>query len=140
MSRTRTPGSVASASASVALEMRGSRTTATRSHSVPHGGAGPAEHPPVRQRVLRVEPEVEVERQHAVASAARSARASMSSPGCQQRRASPRNLLMTKPATSAWSAGVEQRHGAEQGGEHAAPVDVADHDRRQVRPPGPGPC
>ena len=40
VSRTLTPGSVASASASVALEIRGSRTTATRSHSAPRGAAG----------------------------------------------------------------------------------------------------
>jgi hypothetical protein len=40
VNRTRTPGSIASASASVALEMRGNRITATRSHVSPRGGPG----------------------------------------------------------------------------------------------------
>ena len=38
--RTDTPGSQASASTSVELEIRGSRTAATRSHWLPIGGAG----------------------------------------------------------------------------------------------------
>ena len=52
-------------------------------------------------------------------------------PGCSS-RTSPRNLLITKPAISAWSAGVEQGQRAVQRGEHAAAVDVADHDDRQA--------
>ena len=38
--RTSTPGSHASASTSVELEMRGRRIAATRSHSCPRGGCG----------------------------------------------------------------------------------------------------
>ena len=46
---------------------------------------------------------------------------------------SPRNLLITCPATSARSSGSKQLHGAHQLGEHAAAVDVAD---QQDRRPG----
>ena len=53
----------------------------------------------------------------------------MPSPGASS-PGSPRNLLMTKPLTRAWSA-TQQGDGPEQGREHAAPVDVADHDDRQ---------
>ena len=40
--------------------------------------------------------------------------------------------MITKPATSAWSAALEQRQRAEQRGEDAAAVDVADDDHRQA--------
>ena len=39
---------------------------------------------------------------------------------------------MTKPATCAWSVGLEQRERAVQRGEDAAAVDVADHEHRQA--------
>ena len=48
--------------------------------------------------------------------------------------------MITKPATSAWSSGVEQRERAEERGEDAAAVDVADDEHRQVRPRARGPC
>ena len=53
---------------------------------------------------------------------------------------SPRNLLMTKPAISAWSAGSSTATRAEEVREHAAAVDVADHERPGGRRPARAPC
>ena len=53
---------------------------------------------------------------------------------------SPRNLLITKPATWRLVGGVEQRERPEQRREHAAAVDVGDDDHREVRPRGPATC
>ena len=75
----------------------------------PAGGAGRAER---AARAPRASPRRPATARPATAArrapAARSAPCSLSSPGASS-RASPRNLLTTKPAISAWSAGVEQR-------------------------------
>ncbi len=116
--RTATPGSQASASTSVALQIRGSRTAATRSPSAPRGG--PATSSGVsRARESSASRPGPAPTAARPASAARSAGPASPAPG-RARRRSPRNLLITKPATSAWSVGREQGHGAEQRGEHAA--------------------
>ena len=46
--------------------------------------------------------------------------------------ASPRNLLMRKPRMRARSAGSQHRMRADEAGDHAAAVDVADQDHRHV--------
>ena len=60
---------------------------------------------------------------------------SIRSPGAS-RPGSPRNLLMTNPLIRAWSAGLQQGERPVQGGEHATPVDVPDHDDGQPGRPG----
>ena len=58
----------------------------------------------------------------------------MSRPGSSS-ETSPRNLLTRNPATSAWSSRRQQRDRAEEGGEDAAPVDVADDEHGQLGVP-----
>ena len=122
---TSTSGSRPSASTSVKLLIRGSLTTATRrapdavarrpcrssassesSHTSGCHGSVPYTRRPVTRSRSR-------------------------SPGANRSR-SPRNLLTTNPATSAWSSRRQQRDGAEERREHATAIDVTDHDRRQL--------
>ncbi|SIC55134.1 Uncharacterised protein [Mycobacteroides abscessus subsp. abscessus] len=103
--RTVTPGSQASASISVELEIRGSRTAATLNHSWPIGSL-----------VCPTCPEATTETESSASSHNWSSYgstpyvgrpvsvASCSSPG-SNKVGSPRNLLTIKPATSLWSAG-----------------------------------
>ncbi len=98
---TLTPGSQASASTSVELEMRGRRTAATRSHCVPTGRPG------LPTGASAVVPRESSASSHRASSngttpyVGRPVRSrSVSSPGCSS-AGSPRNLLTTKPAISA---------------------------------------
>src|SRR5439155_18407707 len=98
--RTATPGSAARASTSVPLEIRGRRTTATVSHSVPRGGAG---RPTSRPSSYDSESSVSTPRSPRQGSTPYTGRpvssVSMSRPGLSS-SADPRNLLITYPATS----------------------------------------
>ena len=102
-SRTSTPGSAASASMSVKLLIRGSRTTLTRSTSAPSGS------PVAPGRDSRAsESSASSQRPGAQGSTPSTGRpvrlVIMSRPGSSSSRA-PRNLLITNPEMSAWSAG-----------------------------------
>ena len=88
-----------------------------------------AEHPPVRERVLRVEPQVQRPRHHPVRRAAGDP-AQHVQPRLEQAAIAP-ELVHHEPGQQRLIGRVEQGDGAEHRGEHAAPVDVADHDRGQ---------
>ena len=131
--RTATPGSQASASASVALEIRGNRTTATRSHCDPCGGDGRPS-----------TPSVTADSESSASSHSPSAHGSTPSVGrpvsarscVEPRREQGRvaaELVDHEPGDQRLVGRREHRDRAEQVREHPAPVDVADHDHRQVR-------
>ena len=99
---------------------------AGRPHAVPDG-EGP-----------RVEPQVEEPRQHAEVGDPVSA-CSSSSPG-RAAPGSPRNLLMTNPAISAWSAGVEQGDACRRATRARRPGRCHRRPRPAARRAVPGPC
>ena len=94
----------------------------------------PTEHPAVRERVLRVEPQLRLERQHPVRRAP-GHRGEHLQPGLEhlRRAAEP---VDDKAGDERLVGRVEHGERAEQGREHAAPVDVTHHDGGQVRRPG----
>ncbi|GIJ80677.1 hypothetical protein Xph01_51090 [Micromonospora phaseoli] len=89
-------------------------------------GGRTAEHPTVGERVLRVEPQVQRPGQHPVGGTAGHA-AQHLQPGGEQAEIAP-ELVDHEAGEQRLVGGVEQGQGAEHGGEHTAPVDVADHD------------
>ena len=99
---TMTPGSAASGSTSVTLDIRGSRTTTTRRLAAPCGGRA-ARGRESRSRESSASSHRSL-RQGSTPSTGRPViDCSMSRPGASSRR-SPRNLLTTKPAMCRWSA------------------------------------
>ena len=102
--RTRTPGSAASASMSVKLLIRGSRTTLTRSTSFPRGGPSDAGGPASSASESSASSHNRSV-QGIIPNGMRPVSScSIPTPGSSSSGA-PRNLLITNPATSAWSAG-----------------------------------
>ena len=89
--------------------------------------------PPVveRQRVLVGDAQVAAGRARRPARAGRCARSGSPGPGSSS-AASPRNLLTMKAAHPRALLGLEQLERADEGGEDAAPVDVADQQHRGV--------
>ena len=134
--RTSTPGSQASASTSVELEIRGSRTAATRSHCAPRGGARRADDAVgnYRQRILGVQPQLVGVGQHPVGGAAGHAQ-QLAQPGFQQRGVAA-EFVDDEAGDERLVVGFEHRDRPEQMRQQAAAVDVADQDHRQVRRPG----
>ena len=131
--RTATPGSHASASTSVEFETRGSRIAATRNHSRPTGGAGPADGRVGHraQRVLRVQPQLRLER-HDAKRRASGQLCKLPQAGFQQRLVTA-ELVDHESCDQRLVLRIEHRHRPEQVREHPTPVDVADHQHRQPR-------
>jgi hypothetical protein len=102
--------------------MRGSRTTATRSHCDPVGHG--------RERVLRVQPQPLLPRQHAQRGTA-GERGELVEAGREQRRVAA-ELVHDEPGDAGLVGRVQHGERAEEVGEHAAAVDVADDHDRQV--------
>src|SRR5690606_18727194 len=100
----------------------------------PHAGAVRAAPAVEVEGVLGVEPEAGMPRQHAVDGPP--------GQGLQPVEAGPSpgevaaELVDDEPRDQRLVGGFQQRHGAVQGGEQAAAVDVADHDDGKVRVPG----
>ena len=119
--------------------------TLTRRMSVPAGGAAAAPAPgPARagrvegrvegQRVLHVQVQSPAPGQHAQHGPAGQA-GEHAQPGGEQPRVTP-ELVDDEAADQGLVGRTQQGDGPEQGREHAAPVDVADHDDRQPGRPG----
>ena len=128
--RTRTPGSAPSASTSVKLLIQRSRSTATSSVSPPAGGgvsgaraSSASESSPSIQRSST---------NGSTPSTGRPVRAvQVLQPRREDRRVAA-ELVDHEARHERLVGGLEQRQRAEQRGEHAAAVDVADHEHRQA--------
>jgi hypothetical protein len=112
------------------LLIRGSRTTPTRTDR----RTGRPRTPSVqRQGILCVQPQA-VGPGKCPERVATGELAQHTEPWLQQLERAA-ELVDHKPGDQGLVGGFQQRHGAVQGREHPAPVDVTDHDHRQVRGP-----
>ena len=133
VTRTSIPGSAASASTSVRLETRGSRTTATVRSA---GDAGRPDRPqaPTVQGVLAVQPDPVQPGQHP-GHRDPGPPGQLVQPGGQHAEVAAE--LVDHEAGDELPVGLlQQRVRAVQRGEHPAPVDVADHHHGQAEPAG----
>ena len=134
--RTSTPGSQASASTSVELEIRGNRSTAIRSHWYAARRSRCAQYAvrQYRDRVLGVEPQIVGVGQHPVGGTAAEF-GELAQPGFQQRDVAA-EFVHDESGDQRLIVGVEHGHRPEQVREQPAAIDVADDDHRQVRGAG----
>ena len=127
---TSTPGSAASASASVPFDILGSRTTATRNAPTVRTITSPARH---LERVLSVQPDIGKPRQHASERYAGPLR-ELLQPGLQNPGIAAKFVdqegLYQPPILI-----IKQRHRPKQGSKDAATIDIADDHDRQVLGP-----
>ena len=116
----------------MALEIRGSRTTATRSHWLPCGGAGwPSTPSATAESESSASSHRSLGPRHDPERRAAGERAQLAETGFEQRRVAA-ELVDHETRDAALVGRVEHGDRAEEVREHPATVDVADHDDREL--------
>ena len=133
--RTATPPSTRRGSKSVKFDSRGSRSTTTSSCAAPGAGGstGPSRRQPV-QGVLGIEDQPGHEGQHAQGGHAAAGFELLH--GVAEQEGIPPEHVDDEASDAPAELLGQDGHGAVEMGEDAAPVDVADHDRRDPGPAG----